>query len=426
MRAISDKVRCDVSSNGSLNFNKLTVGMQAGLDQYFPYYQPIIELSTGQVAGYEALARKRDTSGEVVSAASLFFDETYPQDWVLMADRAIRQKALYQYSQLPGQQFIAINISPVWVDRLADINVVPTLNMIEQAGLDPKRVVVEVTERSGNLDNLRRLTREYQRHGLRVAVDDFGSGASQVDRIIALEPDLIKLDMDLFKAASRGGSAADITLSITAMAMRAGCQIVCEGVETQDEFDFAVECGADMVQGWIYDPALKEPSAAADYTVATQALKQQYLERKALTYERAYAHRLQVEQQARNLQSWLRACEQLDEVHSTLSAAAFQKLGILRFYLCDRQGTQVSPNFELCAAEVQTDNTYMGSNWSHRPYFPRLIGISSLPMEQLVVSDAYRDIRSGDMCKTYALTLTDSTILMLDVLVTDQVLFARQ
>ncbi|MDO3385459.1 EAL domain-containing protein [Gilvimarinus sp. SDUM040013] len=409
----------------SMKYSQPAGTTPTSIDQYFPHFQPLVELSSGKVAGHEALARQRDSSGRVVSAAALFFDESYSQDWVLSADRAIRRQALATYATLPTNQFIALNISPLWVDRLVDLNVVPTLNMIDQVGIDPRRVVIEVTERSGNLENLRKLTREYQRHGIRVAIDDFGSGASQVDRIIALEPNLIKLDMDLFKAASRGGSAADIALAITSMAMRAGCQIVCEGVETQDEFDFAVECGADLVQGWIYDPAKVSPFTGLEYQQKTQTLKKQYLSRKADTFERAYRHRLEVESQARILKEWLRASDDLSHIHATMSAAAFQKLGILRFYMCDVAGTQVSPNFELSGRDVQSDAAMIGSNWSHRPYFPRLIGIRQLPLEQMVISEAYRDIRSGDMCKTYALVLNEQYVLMLDVLVTDQVLFAR-
>lgn len=395
------------------------------IDSYFPCFQPIVELESGRVAGHESLARRLGANGEIESAAVLFFGDAYPQDWVLAVDRSVRRKALQTVAAQNSGQFIALNISPVWVDRLSDINVIPTLRMIEELGVDPRKVVIEVTERSGELENLRRLTREYQRHGLRVAVDDFGSGASQVDRIIALEPDLIKLDMDLFKAASRGGAAADIALAITSMAMRAGCQIVCEGVETHDEFDFAVECGADLVQGWLYDAAQPEPDSSRHYTEQTQKLKARYLSRKAATHERGYRHQLAVEQQLRTLKDWLNAADAVHEVHDTMSAHAFQKLGILRFYLCNYEGTQISPNFELAGSSVHTEPAFIGSNWSHRPYFPRLIGIRHLPIEQLVVSEAYRDIRSGDMCKTYALALSDTRILMLDVLVTDQVLFVR-
>ncbi|UTF58584.1 EAL domain-containing protein [Gilvimarinus sp. DA14] len=393
--------------------------------RYFPCFQPIIELETGGVAGNEALARCLDERGNIVSAAALFFDESQPQQWVLEIDRAIRQKALAQFAKQTQPGFLALNISPEWVDRLPNTHVIPTLQMIESLQVDPRRVVIEVTERSGNLENLRRLTREYQRYGIRVAVDDFGSGASQVDRIIALEPDLIKLDMTLFKAATAGGAAADIALATTAMAMRAGCQIVCEGVESPDEFDFAVECGADMVQGWIFAPALSEQAPRDAYCAQVGQLKSRYLQRKSDSHRRAFRHQMAVEQEARNLKDWLNAADHATNIHHTLSSRSLHSLGVLRFYWCNYEGTQTSPNYELAAEGVIAEDNYLGSNWSHRPYFSRLIGIRDLPVEQMVVSDIYRDIRSGDMCKTYALALSDTHILLLDVLVNDQVLFAR-
>ncbi|WP_020207799.1 EAL domain-containing protein [Gilvimarinus chinensis] len=395
------------------------------LQQYFPCYQPIIELETGRVAGSEALARSQNDAGGVVSAAGIFFDESHSQDWVLSVDRSIRYQALKKFALRPDSGFLALNISPVWVDRLPDTHVIPTLQMIDELQVDPKRVVLEVTERSGNLDNLRRLTREYQRHGIRVAVDDFGSGASQVDRIIALEPDLIKLDMSLFKAATSGGAAADIALATTAMAMRAGCQIVCEGVETADEFDFAVECGADMVQGWLFDAALREVACGSAYVEQMQELKSHYLQRKAASHRRAYRHQLAVEQEARKLKTWLNSSDKTGDIHQALSANALHNLGVLRLYWCNYEGTQTSPNFELGYEGFIPEQVYLGRNWSHRPYFPKLIGIRGMAQEQIVVSDIYRDIRSGDMCKTYALALSDTHILLLDVLVNDQVLFVR-
>ena len=66
------------------------------------------------------------------------------------------------------------------------------------------RVVIEITETHGELSRLQRLVEQYHAVGLRVAIDDFGAGNSQLDRIIALAPDMIKLDMRLFKMAAKG------------------------------------------------------------------------------------------------------------------------------------------------------------------------------------------------------------------------------
>src|SRR5690606_36646549 len=99
----------------------------------------------------------------------------------------------------PESGFLTLNIPPAWISRLGDKAASPTLKMVESSGIDPARVVIEITETHGELRQLQRLVKQYHQAGLRVAIDDLGAGNSQLDRIIALAPDIIKLDMRLFK-----------------------------------------------------------------------------------------------------------------------------------------------------------------------------------------------------------------------------------
>jgi EAL domain-containing protein (putative c-di-GMP-specific phosphodiesterase class I) len=95
----------------------------------------------------------------------------------------------------------------------------------------------------------------YRKEGLRVAVDDFGAGFSQLERVIAIQPDIIKLDMRLFQNAARGGVETDVVHLLTRLAKRTGCRIVCEGVETDEDFLFGLNCGAQYMQGYLFSPA---------------------------------------------------------------------------------------------------------------------------------------------------------------------------
>src|SRR5690606_5684767 len=220
-----------------------------------PCFQPIIDLVTGEIGGYEALARYRDEAGELRSAGALFHSPDFDRNALLQIDRHIRRSALEHFALHQDAGYVTINISPEWVERLKG-DASPTIAMIDAAGIDPKRVVVEITEGQGELSQIQRVVAGYHRAGIRVAIDDFGAGASQLDRIEALKPDIIKLDMQLFKKASRGGLAADVTLAATRIAERIGCDIVCEGVETEEELHFGIECGARYIQGYIFHPAL--------------------------------------------------------------------------------------------------------------------------------------------------------------------------
>lgn len=377
--------------------------------RYIPCFQPIVETSTGRVAGYESLARIRTTEGQLRTAAGLFTSGRYAPSAVLRIDRELRQKALNIFAQYPDAGFLALNICPHWVDRLDQNELIPTLGLIESSGIDPARVIVEITERAGDIDNLRRLTREYQKQGIKVAIDDFGSGASQIDRIAALTPDVIKMDMGLLKAAVLGGIEADIALSITEMAKRIGCQVVCEGIETEQEYQFSLDCGADLIQGWIYGKAsesLEEPTSSV---LKTRHLKSRYLAKKARRYSESVTQQAAVGRQLQRLASHLPAKDPLPA--SLLDE--LNRLGVVRYYICDSEGNQVSPNFEIATEQILEQ--FIGKNWSHRPYFPQMIGMREQRDDRMIISSAYRDTTSGIRCKTFGFSLSNRHFLLADV-----------
>lgn len=387
------------------------------------FYQPIVELSSGKVAGYEALARSRQPSGEYVSAGMMFADKALPREDKLLLDRHLRKMALKLTHACQKSGFITLNISPDWVDLLSGDHAIPTLKMISESGVDPERIIVEITEHCGSLDNLKKLTQAYHRAGLKVAIDDFGAEASQIDRVIELKPDFIKLDMGLFKAAAEGGYAADVVLSIVSIAQRAGCKIICEGVETEHEFHFAIECGADFIQGWLFDPALEKWVSDDSYVGKINRLKASFLERKSQRLESTARHNKEVAETLLSLSRQLNSTDPLASIVEKLSIKEAQRLGVLQFFLCDQEGNQISSNVIVAKDCLQLKDEFLGYNWSHRPYFPLLHAMNQLQNEHIVVSEPYRDISSGQLCKTHGVFISEVCVLLIDVLAEDVVLF---
>ncbi len=395
---------------------------------FLPFYQPIVELATGKVAGYEALARRKESNGEVVSAGAVFSDARLPREYKLKLDRYLRKNALrdaarFHLENSKDSGFITLNISPDWVDMLSDDYHIPTLNMVRQSGIDPSRVIVEITEHCGNLENLKRLTSLYHSAGLKVAIDDFGAGASQIDRVIELKPDFIKLDMGMFKSAARGGHAADVVLSIVAMAQRAGCKIICEGVESEQELYFAIECGADLIQGWLFDPALPKPVDPNCYTNKLNRIKAGYLAAKSARLMQAAQHNKEVASTLIEVCKALCVDDPLLSIVNRLPADIAKKLGVLQLFLCDEQGNQVSNNACYGDTGLHFDSAWLGKNWSHRPYFPLLHAMNQLQSDHIVVSTPYRDINTGKLCKTHGLFISSNRVLLIDVLADDVILF---
>ncbi|WP_220718652.1 EAL domain-containing protein [Agarivorans litoreus] len=387
---------------------------------YFPHYQPIVYLPTGEIAGYEALARRNNPAGEPTSAGELFANHQYSLSNRRQVDRYVRQQALEQFSQSQQEGFLTLNIVPDWVDMLSEDIVTPTISMIEKIGIDPSRVVMEITEASGNIDNLQRVVKEYHQAGLKVAIDDFGAGASQIDRIIALEPDIIKLDMRLFKDATKGGLPADVVLSISELVQRAGCELICEGVETEQEFHFGVECGARYMQGWLFYKAEKAFLSAQSSQAKVKTLLASYLKRKSQRSLATVKHNVSVKTTVLALK------HQLQNGGNALSLERqLASMGILRYFLCRIDGTQVSPNFEVTSFGIEEDDNFVGFNWSFRPYFHALIALDSVKPQQLILSKIYRDSSSKEMCKTFSTYLTKDLVLLVDCKVADDTLLVE-
>lgn len=378
----------------------------------FPYFQPIVGAASGAIIGYEALARQHDANDRVISAGGLFSSPDIATEQLIAWDRMVRRQALEQFSQSNFNGYLTINISAAWIDQLLDFNSLPTLLMLDEFKVDRSRVIIEITESKGDLDKLVDIAAVYRRHGLKIAIDDFGAGFSQLERVMAIQPDIIKLDMQLFQNATRGGIASDIVHLISRLAKRTGCRIVCEGVETADDFHFGLSCGAQYMQGYLFSPATAEFKEPRHYQQQISSLRKTFLKKTVVNEER----KIQFIANIKNLIELLKKALETDFNLNKLSAHPFEKSGVLRFYLCNNEGDQISSNFNFADAKWFEDATQLGFNWAWRPYFYQLLALESAKDSyRLVTSERYRDFNTDMLCKTLSLRLDDERILLIDI-----------
>jgi EAL domain-containing protein (putative c-di-GMP-specific phosphodiesterase class I) len=378
----------------------------------FPYFQPIVGAASGTIIGYEALARQHDAEGRVISAGELFSSPDVAIDQLIAWDRGVRRLALQQFSESNYKGYLTINISAAWIDLIADFNSLPTVLMLEELHIDRSRVIIEITESKGDLNKLVEIASVYRRHGLKIAIDDFGAGFSQLERVMAIQPDIIKLDIQLFQNATRGGIASDVVHLISRLAKRTGCRIVCEGVETEDDFHFGLSCGAQYMQGYLFSPAIAEFKEPLHYHQQISKLRKTFL-KKTLIKER---HKIQFITEIKDLIEILKKALETDFNLNKLSAHPFEKSGVLRFYLCNNDGEQISSNFNFAEGKWFEDATQLGFNWAWRPYFYQLLALESVKdCYRLVTSERYRDFNTDLLCKTLSLRLDDERILLLDI-----------
>lgn len=378
----------------------------------FPYFQPIVGIASGNIIGYEALARQVDINGRVTSAGELFTAPNIADDRLIEWDRIVRRLALQQFSQANCNAYLTINISAKWIDYVSDFNSLPTLLMLDEFHIDRSRIIIEITESKGDLNKLVEIVRVYRKQGLKVAIDDFGAGFSQLERVMAIQPDIIKLDMRLFKQATKGGIAGDIVHLLTRLAKRSGSHIVCEGVETEDEFFFGLSCGAQYMQGYLFSPATAGFKHSTHYQGQISALRKRFLDN-TLTKEQ---HKIKYIAKIKKLCKHLKKALETDFNPDELSARTFKEIGVLRFYLCNNDGEQISSNFNFADGKWLEDATQIGFNWAWRPYFYQLLALKpGKSGSRLVTSERYRDFNTDVLCKTLSLRLDGERVLLIDI-----------
>jgi EAL domain-containing protein (putative c-di-GMP-specific phosphodiesterase class I) len=379
----------------------------------FPHFQPIICVASGAIVGFEALARYIDAQGKIASAQSFLNNPDINFQERVELDRQIRRQALQQFAAHSQNGYLAINICATSINDLRQIQTTPTLRMLDELNIDKRRVIIEITEAEANTDKLQAIAKRYRKLGLRVALDDFGAGSSQLERVIAIKPDVIKLDMRLFKDAAKGGIEGEIVNMLTRLGQRTGCEIICEGVENEDEFMFGLQCGAQFMQGHLFAAASAEFNNPNVHKQHITSLRSKFLRH---TTHKALEH-IRKSEQLKNLIFKLAAALQQDFNLNELAGWNFAQSGIMRFYLCDDQGYQSSPDFNFAADRWFSDPRYIGFNWSWRPYFFQLQALEQAGQRnRIVTSEQYLDFSSQQLIKTYSLRLDADRILMVDCL----------
>lgn len=252
-------------------------------------YQPVVSLSSGDILGWEALARgPRDA---YFRCPDVLFDFAEQAGRLFALEKLCREAAIRNVAPLgPGQKLFP-NIHPRTICDPAFTRG-ETLKMAQAAGLDPAQVVFEITERHGISDfgQLNRVLEYYRSQGYLVAVDDTGTGFSSLQAVAELRPDFVKLDMSLVRGVDRDAVRLALVETLAAFADRVGSFIVAEGIETEGEMAALIRAGVHYGQGYyLARPAFPKPRVPADVVnrITGHARRQnRYLSRRAaLAYE---------------------------------------------------------------------------------------------------------------------------------------------
>ena len=244
------------------------------LGELFLMYQPVVRTADGSLAKFEALVRWRHPAFGVVPPARFIAlaEESglivEIGEWVFRS--AAEQALRWQGPDGQGPQ-MSFNVSPVQLAADRD----PTqgwMDYLERIGLPPQRLVVEVTE-TVILDESPRIAqrlRDLRARGLQVAVDDFGTGHSNLASLSRVEVDYLKIDQSLVRRLPGDTRKHAICEAIVAMSHRLGIGVIAEGIETEEELARVRDIACDFGQGYLYARPL-DAQAATEWMLQNQA-----------------------------------------------------------------------------------------------------------------------------------------------------------
>jgi len=213
-------------------------------------FQPILNLKTGEVRAYEALTRM--VPGSKFRHPGELFDAAEQTGMLWELELVTRRATLHAAVDWPVGVQLFLNCTP---QVIADDRFAQTLldEVDEIEGLTPRRIVLEVTERSENqhVEGLHRQALVLQQHGFQLAIDDVGAGTSGLNRIMLLRPDWLKLDRELVADIDRDPARTNLVRFLTHFAKLSGVSIIGEGVERSAELDRLIGLGVHCAQGFL-------------------------------------------------------------------------------------------------------------------------------------------------------------------------------
>ncbi len=252
-------------------------------EEFRVFYQPIVRLATGQIAGVEALVRWRRNESELVGPVD-FIEVAEETGLMRVISRWVQREACRQarawhllfHSDPPLT--MTINVSP---RQFAQSNLVADVKSdLDETKLDPRSVQLEITENTVMSDPSLtiHICSQLKDMGVRLSIDDFGTGHSSLSRLHSLPVDVLKIDRSFIHGIEHDGESREIARLIVALAHHLNLKVVAEGIETRSQLTYLEQFGCEFGQGYLFSPpvdhaALEKLLASASGNPAGSTVK---------------------------------------------------------------------------------------------------------------------------------------------------------
>ena len=373
-------------------------------------FQPIYSITHRRPVGYEALIRPFKNT-QIVSPGEVFTNAVHAG---VSGDLDIICHTLHAFNfneitENNSNNWLFLNIIPSSILHYS-VGVMNFEEVLKRTGIHPHQIVIEILE--NDITNDPRIDESidyFKQIGCKIAIDDFGAGHSNFERIWRLEPDMVKLDRSIITRTTYGKRLNFSLSKLVALLHETGSLVIAEGIETEEEAMLALGSDVDLVQGYYFaKPFL------VDENLPLKDNKCEYLHN---VFRKKVAD--EVEESNRKLMPYVRY---LDSFVSVLKAGVkidnaieanndiliSQGLkNLRRIYMIDENGYQVGSNINILSASkddrrklsplINTSN----SNWYYRPYFRNAINSPNT----IHCTGPYLSVTDAAMCLTLSVAV---------------------
>jgi EAL domain-containing protein (putative c-di-GMP-specific phosphodiesterase class I) len=213
--------------------------------------QPIMDLKTGDVFGWEVLARGPENT-PFYNPMNLF-EFAFQANLLQPMEFLVIRKALQDISRLNIREQVFINVTSHTLTQGSLLD--KMLGWLEEfPSITPRQIVMEITERHAihDFDQMGVIVRSFRQHGFRFAIDDAGSGYSSLNTISELVPDIIKIDKSVIQNIDQQAMKQNVLKALMHFAENINCQVVAEGIEREEEANLLYLHQVHMGQGFYF------------------------------------------------------------------------------------------------------------------------------------------------------------------------------
>jgi len=239
------------SGEKGMAIDSLDVERAVEKGEFVPHFQPFVNLGTGELRGYELLARwKHPELGWIPP------DEFIPlaerDGWIDQLTRELLRKGFLVIAALPHAPALAINISPIQLHNLSLPNQIQSI--AEQCGFSLKQLIIEITESAltEDVERASLIANSLKEMGCKLALDDFGTGYSSLTHLQSLPFDELKVDRSFVSSMTEQRDSRKIVAAVVGLGQSLGLSTVAEGVETREQAEMLRWLGCELGQGWFF------------------------------------------------------------------------------------------------------------------------------------------------------------------------------